>query len=67
MRESQGAKLSCCTLRSLAVAGFDVRVLHLSTFFEVFSAKTAARVNEERKIEGALDSLNDGSCVIVSI
>ena len=39
MRESQGAKLSCRTLRSLAMAGCDVRVSHPAIFFELFSAK----------------------------
>ena len=39
MRESQGAKLSCRTLRSSAMAGCDVRVSHPAIFFELFSAK----------------------------
>ena len=39
MRESQGAKLSCRTLRSSVMAGCDVRVSHPAKFFELFSAK----------------------------
>ena len=39
MRESQGAKLSCCTLRSLAMVRCDVRVSHPAIFLELFSAK----------------------------
>ena len=33
MRESQGAKLSCRTLRSLAIAGCNVQVSHSAMFF----------------------------------
>ena len=33
MRESQGAKLPCCTLRSSAMAGYDVRVSHPAIYF----------------------------------
>ena len=43
MRESQGARLSCRTLRSSAVAGCDVRVSHPAIYFELFSPKTEPR------------------------
>ena len=39
MRESQGAKCLCRTLRSLVIAGCDVWVSHPAKFFELFSAK----------------------------
>ena len=59
MRESQGAKLSCCTLRSSAMAGFDVRVSHPAIYFLIIFGET----EPEGEVDGNIWVEGRGSSV----
>ena len=59
MRESQGAKSSCRTLRCSTVAGCDVRVSHPAIYFLIILGETEpegevdANFLEKRGMHGA--------------
>ena len=52
MSESQGAKLSCCTLRSSAVAGCNVQVSHPAMFFMTILLKSGGNGKVDANVLG---------------
>ena len=52
MSESQGAKLSCRTLRSSAVAGCDVQVSHPAMFFLTILRKSGGKGKVDANVLG---------------